>query len=438
MLTILDWQTLDQTGRDQALARPASSTSERLSHDVAAIVARVRADGDAALMEFARKFDGAAPEALRVPASEIASAADRLTGEQREALGNARDNILAFHEAQLPQSIEVATRPGVVCRRITRPIDAVGLYVPAGSAPLPSTTLMLAVPAAVAGCPRRVLVTPPRADGRADPSVLASAALTGIEEIYVAGGAQAVAALAYGTETVAPVDKIYGPGNAWVTEAKLQVASDPQGAACDLPAGPSEVLVIADDSALADCVAADLLSQAEHGTDSQVLLVTVSEAMARHVQAEVEQQLARLPRSSIAAGALENSRILLVRDLGQAVAVSNRYAPEHLILAVEDAETLMGSVTAAGSVFLGHWTPESLGDYCSGTNHVLPTYGFARAFSGLGVEDFQRRITVQAASPEGLQQIGPTAVTLARLEGLEAHASAVEIRLKALAGRSVA
>jgi histidinol dehydrogenase len=223
-----------------------------------------------------------------------------------------------------------------------------------------------------------------------------------------------------------------------VTEAKLQVASDPDGAACDLPAGPSEVLVIADDTALADCVAADLLSQAEHGSDSQVLLVTVSERMAAQVRDQVERQLARLPRSAIAAGALANSRILVTRDLQQAVAVSNRYAPEHLILAVEDAERLMEKVTAAGSVFLGHWTPESLGDYCSGTNHVLPTYGFARAFSGLGVDDFQRRITVQAATPAGLENIGPTAITLARLEGLEAHASAVEIRLKALADRSVA
>jgi histidinol dehydrogenase len=325
-----------------------------------------------------------------------------------------------------------------VCRRVTRPIDAVGLYVPAGSAPLPSTTLMLAVPAEVAGCPRRVLVTPPRPDGRADPSVLASAALTGIDEIYVVGGAQAVAALAYGTDTITPVDKIYGPGNAWVTEAKLQVAADPEGAACDLPAGPSEVLVIADDTALADCVAADLLSQAEHGTDSQVLLVTVSESMARQVRDAVEHQLADLPRAEIAAGALANSRILVTRDLPEAVAVSNRYAPEHLILSVDDPESLMDSVTAAGSVFLGHWTPESLGDYCSGTNHVLPTYGFARAFSGLGVEDFQRRITVQSATPEGLKGIGPTAVTLARLEGLEAHASAVEVRLRALSGRSVA
>jgi histidinol dehydrogenase len=400
---------------------------------VAEIVARVRAEGDEALLDFSRRFDAVEPVSLRVPADEIRTAPDTLTEAQRQALEVARDNILAFHEAQRVPPVVVGTAPGVVCRRMTRPIDAVGLYVPAGTAPLPSTTLMLALPAAVAGCPRRILVTPPGRDGRADAAVLASAALAGIEEVYVAGGAQAVAALAYGTETIAAVDKIYGPGNAWVTEAKLQVSMDPLGAACDLPAGPSEVLVIADAGARPDCVAADLLSQAEHGTDSQVLLVTVSADLARRVRAEISTQLATLPRANLASGAMDNSRILLARNLDEAMVISNRYAPEHLILAVEDPESLLDQVTAAGSVFMGYWTPESLGDYCSGTNHVLPTYGFARAFSGLGVEDFQRRITVQSANPEGLQGIGPTAVTLARLEGLEAHASAVEIRLRALA-----
>ncbi len=432
MLNILRWRSLGADERRAALARPASSSTEQLSRDVAAIVARVRAEGDAALTEYSRRFDNVVPASLRVPAEEIQAAPERLTDEQRQALVAARDNIQAFHGAQRVAPVVVATRPGVVCRRITRPIDAVGLYVPAGTAPLPSTTLMLAVPAAVAGCPRRVMVTPPRKDGRADTAVLAAAALTGIDEVYVVGGAQAVAALAYGTGAIAAVDKIFGPGNAWVTEAKLQVSRDPLGAACDLPAGPSEVLVIADDSARPDCVAADLLSQAEHGVDSQVLLVAVSEDLARRVRAEVETQLTELPRAAIARGAMANSRILVADDLAGAIAISNHYAPEHLILAVEDAEFLLDQVTAAGSVFMGHWTPESLGDYCSGTNHVLPTYGFARAFSGLGVEDFQRRITVQAATPEGLVDIGPTAVTLARLEGLEAHASAVEIRLRAL------
>jgi histidinol dehydrogenase len=438
MLQIIDWNSLDHDQRRSVLSRPASSTSAELMRDVAAIIGEVRDGGDAALEQFTRRFDGTAPVSLRVPEADITAAAGQLSSEQRQALETARDNILAFHEAQRPMPISVTTQPGVECRRVTRPIDAVGLYVPAGSAPLPSTTLMLAIPAAVADCPRRVLVTPARADGRADPSVLASAALTGVDEVYVVGGAQAIAALAYGTESIAPVDKVYGPGNAWVTEAKLQVSRDPLGAACDLPAGPSEVLVIADECALPDCVAADLLSQAEHGPDSQVLLVATSEGFASRVRDEVEAQLAQLPRATIAGQALKNSRIVLARDLHQAVAISNDYAPEHLILATGDAESLLDEVTAAGSVFLGHWTPESLGDYCSGTNHVLTTYGFARAFSGLGVEDFQRRITVQTASAEGLRGIGPTAITLARLEGLEAHASAVERRLLALADRSVA
>jgi histidinol dehydrogenase len=438
MLQILDWNSMDQDQRQSVLARPASSTSAELARDVAAIIAEVRRGGDAALAEFTRRFDGVATTVLRVPEAEIHAAAEKLSVKQREALETARDNILVFHEAQRSAPISVTTQPGVECRRVTRPIDAVGLYVPAGSAPLPSTTLMLAIPAAVAACPRRVLVTPARSDGRADSSVLASAALTDIDEVYVVGGAQAIAALAYGTDSIAPVDKVFGPGNAWVTEAKLQVSRDPRGAACDLPAGPSEVLVIADGSALPDCIAADLLSQAEHGPDSQVLLVATSERLADQVREQVEAQLAQLPRAAIAGQALENSRIVLAGDLDQAIAISNEYAPEHLILATEDAESLLDAVTAAGSVFLGHWTPESLGDYCSGTNHVLPTYGFARAFSGLGVEDFQRRITVQTASADGLRGIGPTAMTLARLEGLEAHASAVERRLLALADRIVA
>jgi histidinol dehydrogenase len=438
MIELKDWSQLDREQRERALARPPSSTSATLSRTVAEIVAAVRERGDDALVEFTTRFDGVSPMSLRVPAEDIAAAADELTQDQRTALEKARDNILAFHEAQLARPLVVETSPGVVCSRITRPIDAVGLYVPAGTAPLPSTTLMLAVPASVAGCPRRVLATPPGADGRADRAVLASAALTGIDEVYVVGGAQAVAALAYGTESIRSVDKIYGPGNAWVTEAKLQVSLDAAGAACDLPAGPSEVLVIADDGALPDCIAADLLSQAEHGVDSQVLLVTPSRRFAAAVQIQVERQLETLPRADIAREAVANSRILLVGDLAEAVAVSNTYAPEHLIVAVDAAESQLPGISAAGSVFLGYWTPESLGDYCSGTNHVLPTYGFARSYSGLGVEDFQRRITVQSATEDGLRQIGPTAVTLARLEGLEAHASAVERRLQALTDRSVA
>jgi len=438
VLEINNWKEMDSAQRRAALSRPAAADPVALSADVTGIITEVRRRGDAALLDFARRFDGVTIDSLLVDAESIAAAPARLAEDQRCALQAALANIRKFHQAQLSPSLEVQTAPGVVCRRITRPVDAVGLYVPAGSAPLPSTVLMLAVPAAVAGCARTVIVTPPQPDGQADLTVLAAAALCGIEEVVLAGGAQAIAALAYGTQSVAAVQKIFGPGNAWVTEAKLQVSRDPAGAACDLPAGPSEVLVIADDAADPEFVAADLLSQAEHGADSQVLLVTPSATLAVAVRAAVERQLARLTRADIARRSLAASRVIRVETLDEAFAVSNAYAPEHLILQIDDARHWLEAVRAAGSVFLGRWTPESLGDYCSGTNHVLPTYGFARAWSGLGVDDFQRRITVQEASKEGLQNIGPIAITLARMEGLDGHASAVERRLEKLCGRSVA
>jgi histidinol dehydrogenase len=438
IIEIIDWRTLDEAGRAAALRRPALIDRADLAARVAEIIATVRERGDAALVDYARRFDGVAPAALRVPPEAFERARAELAPEALAAMAAAVANIRAFHEAQRVPDLELEPTAGVRLGRLTRPLDAVGLYVPAGSAPLPSTVMMLAVPARVAGCPRAVIVTPPRADGAADASVLAAAGICGIEEVYVAGGAQAVAALAYGTETVPSVDKIYGPGNAWVTEAKLQVARDPEGAACDLPAGPSEVLVIADAGARPAWVAADLLSQAEHGADSQALLVTTCETLARRVAEALEAQLETLSRAEIARAALAHGRILVVEDLAGAIAVSNAYAPEHLIIQTADAEACLADITAAGSVFVGHYTPESLGDYCSGTNHVLPTYGFARTFSGLGIEDFQRRITVQAASPQGLRNIGPVAATLAELEGLDGHARAVTLRLADLADQEVA
>jgi histidinol dehydrogenase len=323
----------------------------------------------------------------------------------------------------------------VRCERIEVPLQAVGMYVPAGSAPLPSAAIMIAVPAAIAGCPTRVLCTPPRRDGGADPAVLVVAKRCGVSQVYKAGGAQAIAAMAYGTATVPKVDKICGPGNAWVTAAKQLVANDPEGAALDLPAGPSEVLVIADESARPAFVAADLLAQAEHDPSAQVILVTTSRALAEAVTAEVEAQQATLGRRQITAAALAHSRILVVPDLATAFAVSNDYAPEHLILEIRDARSWLPRVRSAGSVFLGDWTPESMGDYCSGTNHVLPTYGYARAYSGLSLHDFVRRITVQELTPDGLRNLGPTAQVLAGLEGLDAHANAVTVRLAALEGR---
>jgi histidinol dehydrogenase len=323
--------------------------------------------------------------------------------------------------------------PGVRCERVLRPIPAVGLYVPAGSAPLPSTVVMTAVPAQIAGCPTRVLCTPPAADGRANAAVLVAARRCGVQRVFKAGGAQAVAAMAYGTRTIPKVDKIFGPGTALTTSAKQLVAADPDGAACDLPAGPSEVLVIADDSARPEFVAADLLAQAEHDVLAQALLVTDSPQLAAQVALAFERQRATLSRGRVLEQSARNCRTVLVPDLATALAVSNRYAPEHLIIQTRDPRALLDGVTSAGSVFLGEWSPESMGDYCSGTNHVLPTYGYARAYSGLSLVDYQKRITVQQLSADGLARLGPVARTLADLEGLDAHATAVTVRLDALA-----
>ena len=319
------------------------------------------------------------------------------------------------------------------CERVLRAIDSVGLYVPAGSAPLPSTALMLGIPASLAGCSLRVMCSPVQANGRVNAAVLYAARVAGVERVFKLGGAQAVAAMAYGTETVPKVEKIFGPGNTWVTEAKAQVDRDPLGAARDYPAGPSEVLVIADDKANPAFVAADLLSQAEHGADSQVLLVTTSSKLAEEALRAIESQKARLPRRSLVEGALAHSSVVVVDGVATAFEISNRYAPEHLILQIERPRDWLPRVRAAGSVFLGPWTPESVGDYCSGTNHVLPTYGFARRYSSLGVADFMRTMTVQELTLEGLRTIGPIATTLAALEGLDAHAWAVDERLASAA-----
>jgi len=319
-----------------------------------------------------------------------------------------------------------------VCERFSVPIRAVGLYVPAGVAPLPSTAIMLAVPAAIAECPVRVMCTPPMPDGTANPAVLVAAKRAGIDLVFKAGGAQAIAAMAYGTVDIPKCDKIFGPGNAWVTAAKLLVAQDPAGAAADLPAGVTEVLVIADDSARADFVAADLLAQAEHSADAQSLLVTTSRTLADEVLRQVHTQVSVLSRARILAQSVEHMRLLVVEDLATAFRIANDYAPEHLLLEIREPRSWLNRVTAAGAVFLGHWSPESMGDYCSGPNHTLPTYGYARAHSGLSLEDFQKRITVQELTPAGLAGLGATAQVLAGLEGLDAHAAAVSIRLAAL------
>ena len=429
-IAAISWSELGDAQRSALLQRPAVVDDTAIRKAAVEIIAQVRERGDPALRELTEKYDQARVDEFRVTADEIAAATAQLTAAQVDAIDLAIRNVRRFHEQQRPAPLLVETMRGVVCERLSHAIDAVGLYVPAGTAPLPSAAIMLAVPAAIAGCPMKILCTPPRPDGSADPAVLVAATRAGIEDIYKIGGAQAIAAMAYGTETVPKVCKVFGPGNAWVTSAKSLVSGDPAGAAIDLPAGPSEVLVIADSHASAEFVASDLLSQAEHGVDSQVVLISPSEEFAAEVIVQLDQQLAELSRMKIAAEALKHARIIIVPDLDTAVSVSNRYAPEHLILQVEKPRELLPALRNAGSVFVGPWTPESVGDYCSGTNHVLPTYGFARTYSGLGLDQFMRQMTVQELSREGLAGLGDAVVSLAGLEGLDAHAQAVRRRLR--------
>jgi histidinol dehydrogenase len=430
MLSVIDWSELDASQRRDALSRPNPGERTELREAVKKIVSDVRERGDASLRELTLRFDGAMLERLEVTPAEFEAAGKAVAPEVIAAMSEARSRLIAWHLAGAPADFEVETAPGVVCGRILRGIRRVGLYVPAGSAPLPSTALMLGVPASLAGCEEVVLCTPPRSDGKADPTVLVAAILCGITRVFKVGGAQAIAAMAFGTQSIPACDKLFGPGNTYVTEAKQQVSATAGGAAIDMPAGPSEVLVIADERANPVFAAADLLAQAEHGPDSQVILVTTSPAFAEATIDEVERQLTDLPRADIARRSLENARVILTDHLGTAINVSNDYAPEHLILAVHDSRAALARVRAAGSVFLGDYTPESLGDYCSGTNHVLPTYGAARAYSGLSVASFQTSISVQTANRAGLAAIGPCAITLARAEGLEAHAQAVVRRMK--------
>ncbi len=437
-MRILDWKSLTATERQDALRRPAQSEAAQVSKAAQGIIDAVRRDGDAAVLALTEKFDEVRLDSMRVMEREFGDAERSLSAEQIAAIERAISNVHRFHAAQEPAPLHVQMAPGLVCERISVPIRAVGLYVPAGSAPLPSTAIMLAVPAAIAACPVRVMCTPPTRHGGADPAVLVAARRSGIELVFKAGGAQAVAAMAYGTATIPKCDKIFGPGNGWVTAAKLLAAQDPAGAAADLPAGVTEVMVIADDTARADFVAADLLAQAEHGVDAQSLLVTTSVRLAEEVARQVQRQAASLSRTRILAKSVGHMRLLIVDTLETALDIANEYAPEHLLLELSEPRRWLSRVSAAGAVFLGHWSPESLGDYCSGPNHTLPTYGYAKAHSGLSLEDFQKRITVQELTPAGLGDLGPTAQILANLEGLDAHAAAVTVRLAALAGTAPA
>jgi histidinol dehydrogenase len=431
-VSILDWSQLNEAERTAALKRPAQKNIAELFANVNAIIAAVRERGDAALLDFTHRFDGVALTSLEVSAAEFATAELALTAEQKAALERAIDNVHRFHNAQKPMPLRMEVSPGVVCEQIHRPIEAVGLYVPAGTAPLPSAAIMLAVPARIAGCTTRVLCTPPKKDGSIDPATLVAAQRCGITRVFKLGGAQAIAAMAYGSQSVPKVDKLYGPGNSWVTAAKILIANDADGAALDLPAGPSEVLVIADEAANPEFVAADLLAQAEHSGDAQVVLVTNSKSLAQAVATSLDSQMSRLSRNTTLAQAIQHARFIVVPDLRSAIDVSNRYAPEHLILQIENPRSLLPAIKHAGSIFVGAFTPETMGDYCTGANHVLPTYGFTRAFSGLSLADFMKRMTVQELTSAGLQDLGPTAVTIAHLEGLDAHANAVNVRLASL------
>jgi len=424
----LTWNQLTAEQQQAALKRPALAQSAKLTETVTEIITAIRERGDEALLEYTRRFDRLEGDCLILSPEQIDAACARVAEPVKQAIEHAYDQVKRFHQAQASEPLVVETMPGVVCELHTRPIESVGLYVPGGSAPLPSTVLMLAAPAEIAGCRTRILCSPPPV---AD-EIIYAARVCGVQQIITAGGAQAVAAMAYGTASVPKVDKIFGPGNAFVTEAKRLVSMDFGGAAIDMPAGPSEVLVIADADAEPAFVAADLLSQAEHGADSQAILVTPSQTLAEAVAAEVESQLAQLSRQEIARQSIGHSLIIVCDDLAEAVQISNRYAPEHLIVQVEDARALLPKLDNAGSVFLGPWSPESVGDYASGTNHTLPTYGYTRTYSSLGLADFLKRFTVQELSQQGLKGLATTVTTLADAEGLDAHKRAVTVRLDKL------
>jgi len=415
----------------QKLVQRNVDPAEEIRAVVEDVIQNVRNNGDKALFEYAAKFDKVDLKSLFIEKDEIEQLASTLQPDQKQALQTAYDNIYKFHQTQLKTEDKVETVPGVTCWRELRPIEKVGLYIPGGTAVLPSTFLMLGIPARIAGCHEIVVCSPPQKDGKVNAYIAYVAHLLGIEKIYLTGGAQAIAAMAYGTESITKVDKIFGPGNQYVTKAKTIIQST-TNTAIDMPAGPSEVLVIADESAVPEYVAADLLAQAEHGVDSQSVLVTTSAEFAEKVMTELDKQLPVLPRAEIAGKAIDNSYIVIIKTLDEAMDFSNQYAPEHLILATANWKLITASIINAGSVFLGNLTPESAGDYASGTNHTLPTSAYARAYSGVSVDSFVKKITFQHISPEGIKNIGPTVEVLAELEGLQAHKNAVTIRMSEL------
>ena len=426
------WKNLCDEVRESALERPQTISDASLIAGVQEILSDVRQNGDEAVKRFTKKFDGVVVNALEFPASDLKAAWDALPPSDQAVIERARRNIKLFHEAQIQGPIEVETEPGVLCQRISRAIETAGLYVPGGTAPLVSTLLMLAVPAQVAGVQNRIVVTPPGKDGSVNKTILAAAYRCNVSRLFVVGGAQAIAALAYGTESIPKCDKIFGPGNSWVAAAKSLVAQEPGGPAIDLPAGPSEAMVVADESANPVFVASDLLSQAEHDTVAQVVCVATSLKVAKNIELEIETQVTDLPREKIARESLKHGRMVIAEDRASIIDIINRYAPEHLIVQLRDPDTYVGAIRNAGSIFLGPWTPESVGDYASGTNHTLPTNGAARAYSGITLESFLKYTSVQKLTKQGLKRLGPAVERLAEMEGLDAHKRAVSLRLETL------
>ena len=428
MLKVYNFKDLNRKGIED-LCRRNVDPNNTIRSTVAEIIDQVKQKGDEALIAYAEKFDGIVLQTLFLDKKEIKTIAATAGEAEKNAIKLAYTNIRKFHETQLRAEEKTETTKGVICWREYRAIEKVGLYIPGGTAVLPSTFLMLGVPAILAGCKQIIVCSPPQKDGKVNAYLAYCAELLGIERIYLAGGAQAIAAMAYGTESIQKVDKIFGPGNQYVTKAKTIIQSESQ-TAIDMPAGPSEVLIIADDSANPEYVAADLLAQAEHGIDSQAIIVSDSKRIIDETSAELKKQLALIPRAEIAAKALENSYAIQCSNLLEAMAFSNIYAPEHLILATDQWEAISPDISNAGSVFLGHLTPESAGDYASGTNHTLPTSSYARAYSGVSVDSFIKKITFQHISKEGIRNLGPAVEILASLEGLQAHKNAVSVRLK--------
>ncbi|WP_119342714.1 histidinol dehydrogenase [Facilibium subflavum] len=416
------WQNL--------LKRAPQINSEQLTRSVKSILNEVKYKGDKALFDYTYQWDKCLLESLDVSKKEIAEAYNQVSVAEIDLVKDVIARIQNYHQVNKPRNTIVDSGDGICCHKVFKAIESIGLYVPGGSAPLISTLIMLAIPAKVAGCTNISVCTPVNENGQIHPLLLVTADICGVDVIYKLGGAQAIAAMAYGTQSIKKVDKIYGPGNSWVTKAKGLVAIDMDGAAIDMPAGPSEVLVIADENAHASFVAADLLAQAEHGTDSQAILITDSEALAKSVKKEIQQFVSRLSRVDIIQAALKNSAILLVNDLDSVFKLANIYAPEHLILQIKNAQKHVDKVINAGAVFVGRWAAEALGDYVTGSNHVLPTYGYARSFSGLSTIDFMKATSVQYVTKAGLSEIGNLAATLAQIEGLGAHKLAVDLRLE--------